>query len=321
MPTEDCDTYLRLEADGLPRQVPLARLALCGFGRAPSNTVVLQDNLASREHAMIRRNATGHCTLNDLGSTNGTWLNGRPVQTPTQLKSGDRIQIGRHIIEFVQHEAPVELVDPMAGRTQFFMDQQLVSVLVVDIRGFTPLSTAMGEKAVAALMSDINREAGALLDSAGVWSTKFIGDAIMAVWLHPSNAIARRDVVTILDVISGYQEIFRLAEKRHSPPSLLRFGCGYNAGTASVGNIGAGGAADFTAMGEAVNTAFRLETATKDCGCDILVASDVFSALGDVRYRPAHMIDVDLKGYEQRVTALPLDFTGIGSFLEDFLGA
>lgn len=321
MATDDCDTYLRMEAGGAVREIPVARLGICGFGRAPSNTVVLEDNLASREHAMIRRNASGHCTLNDLGSTNGTWLNGRPVQTPTQLKSGDRIQIGRQIIEFVQAAAPVELPDPMAGRTQFFMDQQLVSAMVIDIRGFTQLSAAMGERAIAAMMSDINRDAGQLLDAAGAWSVKFIGDAIMAIWLHPANALSRRDVVTVLDVISGYQEIFRLAEKRHKPPALLRFGCGYNAGTASVGNIGSGAAADFTAMGEAVNTAFRLETATKETGCDILVAGDVFSALGDVRFHPTHLIEVDLKGYDRPVAALPMNFGGVGRFLEAFLAA
>ncbi len=319
MATDDCDTYLRIETGGAVCEIPVARLGICGFGRAPSNTVVLDDKLASREHAMIRRNASGHCTLNDLGSTNGTWLNGRPVQAPTQLKSGDRIQIGRTIMQFVQEAAPAELPELMAGHTQFFMDQQLVSAMVIDIRGFTQLSAMMGERAIAAMMADINREAGQLLDLAGAWSIKFIGDAVMAIWLHPANALSRRDVVTVLDVVSGCQEIFRLAEKRHKPPALLRFGCGYNVGMASVGNIGSGAVADFTAMGEAVNIAFRLETATKDCGCDILVSGDVFAALGDVRIQPAGLIGVDLKGYDRKVAALPMTFGGVGQFLQGFL--
>ncbi len=321
MATEECDTFLRMDAGGIIREIPLARLAICGFGRVPSNTVVLDDSLASREHAMIRRNASGHCTLNDLGSTNGTWLNGRQVLGPTQLTSGDRIRIGRQIIEFVQETSPAEMPDPSAGRTQFFMDQQLVSALVIDMRGFTQLSAAMGEKAIAAMMADINREAGEVLSTADAWSVKFIGDAILAIWLHPANAVLRRDVVTVLDVISGYQEIFRLAEKRHRPPAPLRFGCGYNAGTASVGNIGSGTAADFTAMGEAVNIAFLLESATKECGCDILISGSVFSALGDVRFRPAQMIEADIRGYDRSVPALALHFGGVGPFLQDFLTA
>lgn len=319
MATEECDTYLRVDAGGTIRKIPLARLGICGFGRVPSNTVVLDDNLASREHAMIRRNASGHCTLNDLGSTNGTWLNGRQVLGPSQLTSGDRIQIGRQIIEFVQDAPPAELPEHLAGRTQFFMDQQLVSALVIDMRGFTQLSVVMGEKAIAAMMADINREAGELLGTAGAWSVKFIGDAILAIWLHSTNALLRRDVVTVLDVVSGYQEIFRLAERRHKPPSVLRFGCGYNAGTASVGNIGSGAASDFTAMGEAVNIAFLLESATKEHGCDILISGSVFSALGDVRFRPAHMIEAGIRGYDRPVPALALNFGGVGPFLEAFL--
>ncbi|MFM2372827.1 MAG: hypothetical protein RIS85_2549 [Pseudomonadota bacterium] len=321
MTVEEYDTFLRIDQGGVSREIPIPRLGICGFGRAPANTVVLEDNLASREHAMIRRNASGQCTLNDLGSTNGTWLNGRPVQMPTPLKTGDRIQIGRHFVDFVQTVEMVDLPDPLAGRTQFFVDQQMVSTLVIDIRGFTQLSARMGEQAVAAMMSDINRSAGELLGTAGVWSTKFIGDAIMALWLHPANGLSRRDLVSVLDVISGYQEIFRLAERRHCPPGPLRFGCGYNAGMASVGNIGSSGAADFTALGEAVNIAFRLETATKDCGCDVLIAQDVFRSLIDARFVPEGMIEVDLKGYDQRFPALGFNFADIGAFVERFLAA
>lgn len=321
MAADESDTFVRIDTAGTIRDIPLPRLGICGFGRVPANTVVLDDSLASREHAMIRRNASGLCILNDLGSTNGTWLNGRQVLGPTQLKSGDRIQIGRQIIEFVQHSAPAELPDSSDSRTQFFMDQQLVSALVIDMRGFTRLSAAMGEKAIAAMMADINREAGELLETAEAWSIKFIGDAILAIWLHPTNALLRRDVVTALDVVSGYQEIFRLAEKRHKPPVALRFGCGYSAGTASVGNIGSGAAADFTAMGEAVNIAFLLEDATKACACDILISGSVFSALGDVRFRPSQMIDTNIKGYNRSVPALALHFGDVGEFLKAFLPA
>jgi adenylate cyclase len=313
--TGEYDTYLRIDAGGTIREIPLVRLGICGFGRVPANTVVLNDSLVSREHAMIRRNASGLCILNDLGSTNGTWLNGRQVLGPTQLKSGDRIRIGRQIIEFEQAAAPTELPDPAAAQTQFYVDQQLVSAMVIDMRGFTQLSASMGERAIAAMMADINREAGELLSAAGAWSVKFIGDAVLAIWLHPANALMRRDVVTVLDVVSGYQQIFRLAEKRHNPPAPLRFGCGYNAGTASVGNIGSGSSADFTAMGEAVNIAFLLEAATKTYGCNILISGSVFSALGDARFCPANMIDAAIKGYERSVSALPLDFDDVSDFL------
>jgi pSer/pThr/pTyr-binding forkhead associated (FHA) protein len=101
--TEDAgDTFIRFETDGRIEQVAIPRRSICGIGRAQTNRVVLDDNSASRAHASIRRNSSGHCILKDLGSTNGTWLNGRAVTAPVGLTSGDVIQIGDHRITFVQ---------------------------------------------------------------------------------------------------------------------------------------------------------------------------------------------------------------------------
>lgn len=268
---------------------------------------------------MIRRNATGSCVLNDLGSTNGTRLNGRPVSAPTQLTSGDVIQIGRQSIVFVQTNAPEKIVDPNAGRTQFLVEQQLVSVLVADLRGYTPLSAKLGEQQTAELMGELFRQAGALLQAHNCWSTKFIGDAIMAVWVHPSNSIARADIVNAFDVISGYQEIFLMAQRQFRVAEPLRFGCGFNAGMASIGNIGSASSSDFTAMGEAVNIAFRLETATKEHGCDLLITREVFEALSDAQFMPDKLIEVDLKGYDHPFTVAALTFDEIGTVVESLL--
>ena len=312
------DTFVRFESDGQCFEVPIERLGVCGFGRSLSNTVVLTDTMASREHAIIRRNATGSCVLNDLGSTNGTRLNGRPVSVPTPLNSGDVIQIGRQSIVFVQTNAPEKMVDPNAGRTQFLVEQQLVSVLVVDLRGYTPLSAKLGSQ-MAELMGEIFRQAGAVLTEHNAWSTKFIGDAIMAVWVHPSNSLARADIVNAFDVISAYQQIFLMAQRQFKLSDALQFGAGFNAGMASIGNIGSEGAADFTAMGEAVNIAFRLETATKEHDCNVLIAKEVFEALSDAYYVPADMIEVELKGYDHSFTALPLKFEQIGTVVNELL--
>ncbi len=319
MNKESVDTFVRYEAEGERFEVPIERLRICGFGRSMSNNVVLTDSMASRDHAMIRRNATGHCILNDLGSTNGTWLNGRVVTTPTLLTSGDVIQIGRHSITFVQTQRPNTQLESAAQQTQFLLEQQLVSVLVIDLRNYTGISAALGPERTGQMMGEIFREASELLNQANCWSTKFIGDAIMALWVHPSNSLSRSDIVQAFDVISGYQGIFRVADRKFNPPQPLRFGCGFNAGTASIGNLGSAGAADFTAMGEAVNTAFRLEDATKAAGYDLLIARGLFDALGDVYFQPSRVIDVTLKGYDRPVAAMPLKFEEIDDFLGTLL--
>jgi adenylate cyclase len=315
---ETADTFVRYDSDGETIEVPIERLRICGFGRALTNTVVLADTVASREHAMIRRNASGHCLLNDLGSTNGTWLNGRAVTTPTPLVSGDVITIGRHRFTFVQTSELVALENPH-GRTQHLVEQQFISVLVADVRGYSSLAAQMGSERIADMMGDIFREAGDVLSKAQSWSTKYIGDAIMAFWIHPRAGLMRADLVNVFDVISAYQGIFRVAERKYKPPAALRFGCGYSAGTASIGNIGSAGAPDFTATGETVNTAFRLERATKELGCDLLVEKAVFDSLSDRRVELPDLLELDLKGYDHAVAALPLYFANMSDFLDTLL--
>jgi len=88
---------LVVHEDGTTRTVPLDREVVT-LGRLPDCEIVLKDRGASRRHAQVRTR-DGVSTLTDLGSTNGTRLNGATVQTRA-LDDGDRITIGTTIIEF-----------------------------------------------------------------------------------------------------------------------------------------------------------------------------------------------------------------------------
>jgi len=70
------------------------------LGRGPQNDLVIEDVGASREHAVILRQEN-HFILKDLGSLNGTMLNGKPV-SQERLKEGDSIQIGKHTVLFLE---------------------------------------------------------------------------------------------------------------------------------------------------------------------------------------------------------------------------
>jgi hypothetical protein len=83
--------------DGSSRTVPLSKEVVT-IGRLAECDVVLKDKGASRRHAQIRTK-DGVATLTDLGSTNGTRLNGQTVQTRA-LEDGDRITIGTTTLEF-----------------------------------------------------------------------------------------------------------------------------------------------------------------------------------------------------------------------------
>lgn len=69
------------------------------IGRAGNSQVVLEDTYASQQHARVYR-GDGVFYVEDLGSTNGTYVNGRKISYPLELRQGDRIKIGKTVFEF-----------------------------------------------------------------------------------------------------------------------------------------------------------------------------------------------------------------------------
>ncbi len=68
-------------------------------GRAPECAICVEDEFASNQHARIYRAEDGFY-VEDLGSTNGTYVNGKRINYPTELRYGDRIRVGRTVLEF-----------------------------------------------------------------------------------------------------------------------------------------------------------------------------------------------------------------------------
>jgi adenylate cyclase len=291
---------------------PIERLGVCRIGRSQHSNIVLTDAAASRDHAMVRRDAAGACTLNDLGSPNGTNDNGRPVTaTPVRLHHGDIIRIGAQELRF---EDPQELhageaaEQPAEQATQFFLANSLITVLVLDIRGYTPLSRALGEERTSALMSEIFQRAGELLYKSRSWSQKYIGDAVMGVWVHSGPQVTVAELTGILDVYSEMKRFFEDLEARTELPQPLSFGAGINTGYASIGNMGSATVSDFTAMGDTVNKAFRLEGVTRALNCDMVVGQSVLDFLVPplpLDQRP-EAIEVEIKGYDKPERAISL---------------
>jgi len=63
------------------------------LGRGKQNDIVLPDHFASIDHAVFRLQK-GHTIVEDLGSTNGTWVNGEQIHSPVQMVVGDYVKIG-----------------------------------------------------------------------------------------------------------------------------------------------------------------------------------------------------------------------------------
>jgi NADPH-dependent 2,4-dienoyl-CoA reductase/sulfur reductase-like enzyme/pSer/pThr/pTyr-binding forkhead associated (FHA) protein len=97
------------DAGRLVLEGPFGTYELAGataiVGRDPQSALALQDPQVSFTHAQLSRNGP-YFYLRDLGSSSGTWLNGAPITTPTRLRDGDRLRIGR-----------VEIVARISGGT------------------------------------------------------------------------------------------------------------------------------------------------------------------------------------------------------------
>src|SRR5260370_32638318 len=86
--------FLEAEIDGQVSRFPLADDRTFRIGRSDKNNVVLADDLASRNHAMLQRSDEGQFYITDLGSSNGTFVNGGRISAPVVLRHGGKIRVG-----------------------------------------------------------------------------------------------------------------------------------------------------------------------------------------------------------------------------------
>jgi adenylate cyclase len=265
---------IHLTIDGQTRVYPLAPFALCSIGRSEDNVIVVPAAAASRNHATVQRQAGDRCVITDLRSRNGTNVNGRRVEEKV-LENGDRITIGTSELIYYGPELFAGIATPpVSEKTQFFVQSSLVTVMVIDIRDNVTWAKELGDDKWAELVMKLIEAARGILDSRHCSGQKYIGDAIMGVWEHKAEQIPNKELVEILSAVTDLQAAFSEMEASSNLPRPIRFGCGMNSGYAAIGNM-----AGQAALGDAVNKAFRLESATKELGCNLAVGKATFDYL------------------------------------------
>lgn len=155
-----------------------------------------------------------------------------------------------------------------------------IVVLFADIRGFTTLSESRLPYDVVFILNRYFRAMGEAIESSGGRLDKFIGDGIMALFGLDDGpeAGAKNALRAAKRMIERLEELNRdLAEDLVEP---LRIGIGLHAGGAIVGDLGYGTATSLTAIGDVVNTASRLESASKDFHTELVVSEAVMQLAG-----------------------------------------
>ena len=320
--------YLLLPTDTGNRYLPLVGSNCWTVGRSDDNNFVLSDRWISRNHAMLQCTETGEFYLIDLGSRNGSFVNGRRVSIPVTLRNGDRLTFGQTDMEFhcpasdrhsdnLQHPDKETLTSTLHVR-------RLISVMVIDIRDFTVLTRQLDEKILSAVIGTWFRQSGDIIRKSGSWVDKYIGDAVMAIWFHGSQGVSsvqevsEKEARNIMWAVSALHKMTSALSKQYPLPFPLRIGTGLNTGYAMVGNTGSGDRPDYTAIGDTVNAAFRLESSTKQLGLDIALGEETYrflSCIGEHQLK-FEQHTVHLKGYDTPTVTYAGTYADLNDFLE-----
>ena len=271
-------------------------------GRSEKNNLVLADDLASRTHAMLQCADDG-VYITDCGSSNGTFVNGARISSPLVLRSGDQIKIGHKVLTFrerVLQEAQMSDTASDLASTRIVFSQSLITVLVADIRDFTGLARRIEPSRLAQIAGSFFREAGKLLQERGAWTQKYIGDAVLAIWQHEQDLLSTAELSAALDAQWHLARVADGLQAQFGLEAPVRIGGGITTGWASLGNVGSIASFDYTAMGDVVNLAFRLESSTKEIGYDLALGSGAYDLLvnaGAGQFFERHTLI--LKGYDE----------------------
>ncbi|MGF1459364.1 MAG: FHA domain-containing protein [Leptolyngbyaceae cyanobacterium] len=314
--------YVILNTESGTRRLSLVGVNCWTVGRSDDNNLVLPDRWISRNHAMIQMMETGEFYLIDLGSRNGSFINGRRVSVPVTLADGDYLTFGQTELQFfcpdanhAQGENALDTVEMTATATLHL--RRLISVMVVDIRDFTVLTRQLDEKVLSESIGTWFRCAGDIISRHGSWVDKYIGDAVMAVWIHGADHVEPPELLRIMQAMDELAKMTAQLHKKFPLPFPLRVGAGLNTGYAMVGNTGTGAHPDYTAIGDTVNAAFRFESSTKQLGLDVAVGETTYEYLAKMPGTESlfHRYIVSLKGYEVPTVAHATTFSNLDRFI------
>ena len=190
------------------------------------------------------------------------------------------------IRSFGQYLAP-ELVQRLADNPSALKlggERRTLTILFCDLRGFTTLSERMKDRPdllTTWLNEAMEVLARAVVDNGGMVD-KFIGDCVMALWNAPADDPdhARHALSAGRAMVDGIARLSaNIAAEGHDV--TLACGVGINTGECTVGNMGSSLRFDYTAIGDPVNLASRLEGLTKSFGTPLLIGSATARELAD----------------------------------------
>jgi adenylate cyclase len=209
------------------------------------------------------------------------------------IKSAFRHYLSPHVIEKV-------LENPSLLRLGG--EKRIISSLFSDVAGFTSISENLSPEELVHLLNDYLSEMTDIILSLGGTLDKYEGDAVIAFWNAPLDQPdhARRACLAALRCQKKLEESRPVFAAKFGHELYMRIGI--NSGPAVVGNMGSHSRFDYTAMGDTVNLASRLEGACKHYGLPILIGESTFTVVKeDILAREVDLIRVVGKSKPERI--------------------
>ncbi|MBI1301315.1 MAG: CHASE2 domain-containing protein [Alphaproteobacteria bacterium] len=196
-----------------------------------------------------------------------------------------------------------------------------LTIMFTDIRKFTSISEGLKPEELINLMNEFLTEMTDIVMKHHGTVDKYIGDAMMAFWNAPGEVenherqacLAALKMQTALEPIN--RRILEKAEEQHKKPVLLQAGIGINTGECAVGNMGSKQRFAYSALGDAVNVASRLEGQTKVYSVSILIGEKTADVVQDLAVLELDTVRVVGKNEAQKIFAL----VGDADFAEEQL--
>lgn len=277
---DEADTSLTLLQMGLKQGLP--HIHACG-GNARCSTcrVMVHEGV---EHCLPRNEAE-----QTMAARKGLDAN---VRLACQTRISGPVRVRRLVLDDADIEVAVASGAITTGR------EQKVAILFSDVREFTRFSETQLPYDVVHIINRYFRRMGEVILANDGFIDKYVGDGLMALFglSEPDPVKACRDAVSAaLAMIDSLTDLNAYLKRNFN--SSFGIGVGVHFGTAVLGQVGHPRKMQFTAIGDSVNTASRVESATKDAGVAILVSDAVRETLGTLLETGVEA-EISLKGKE-----------------------
>lgn len=236
----------------------------CSIGRSAVNHIVLSSETVSRRHTAINEAADNEYWVVDLGSSNGTYVNGRRVSRPVLLRNADKIMVGDVPFVFHQQRA-IGVTDPRNSETVSNMTVQEIRssdywILLADIESSTTLSDRYSPNELPRVIGRWLDRCRRIIDANDGMINKFLGDGFLAYWRHHDG---------VENQIANCAKELKTLQSKKDPAFrvVLHFGQVITGGSATMG--------EESLSGPAVNFAFRMEKKAPEIGVSRIMSESV----------------------------------------------